>query len=200
MKFNKENLNKLLSEVTSFNDITLSDIPDIDLYMDQVTTLFEKKLHHLKRDEEEKIMTKTMINNYAKSKIFPPVKSKKYNKDQLILLALIYNLKQNLSLTDIGIVFQHILKDIESEEKKISYVEKLYSTFLELKKVQLETFENNFDKIMNLINEKSDNLKDNEEGIRELILLIFMLTTQANIEKRMAEKLIDNFLKQADMD
>lgn len=82
---NDKNLDALVSELTEFNELTLDDIPNIDLYMDQVTTLFENKLHPLKRNEEDKIMTKTMINNYAKAKIFPPVKSKKYTKEQIIL-------------------------------------------------------------------------------------------------------------------
>ncbi len=86
MEYNEENLEAILSNVTEFNDIKLSDIPDIDLYMDQVTTLFDMKLESLKRDKNDKIMTKTMVNNYAKGKFFPTVKGKKYNKraDNLI--------------------------------------------------------------------------------------------------------------------
>lgn len=56
MEYNEENLEIILSNITEFNDIRLSDIPDIDLYMDQVTTLFDMKLKSLKRDENDKIM------------------------------------------------------------------------------------------------------------------------------------------------
>lgn len=195
MKFNNENMEKLLSEITMSSDINLSDIPDIDLYMDQVTSLFEKKLNFIKRDEADKIMTKTMINNYAKAKIFPPVKSKKYNKKQIILLSLIYNLKQNLSLNDIGTVFKPILEDIQSDEKNLLSIEEIYDIFLKIKKTQLQEFESNFDTLISLIRGELNNLEEKEKGMTELILLVFMLITQANIEKRMAEKIIDNFFK-----
>ena len=45
------------------------DIPNIDLYMDQVTTFMEKELASSKRHEDDKILTKTMINNYAKNNL-----------------------------------------------------------------------------------------------------------------------------------
>ena len=193
MELNYELLNQLLKEVTAFNDIALSDIPEIDLYMDQVTTLFEKKLYPLKRDEEDKIMTKTMINNYAKAKIFPPVKSKKYNKEQIILLELIYNLKQNLTLTDIDRVFTPIIEDGKKEEKALASIENLYDNFLRLKKDQLKAFETQFDQLRKDITEKSKELEGKNKDLNELILMVFILTSGANAQKRMAEKIIDNF-------
>lgn len=193
MELNYELLNQLLKEVTAFNDIALSDIPEIDLYMDQVTTLFEKKLYPLKRDKEDKIMTKTMINNYAKAKIFPPVKSKKYNKEQIILLELIYNLKQNLTLTDIDMVFTPIIEDGKKEEKALASIENLYDNFLRLKKDQLEAFETGFNELRKDITEKSKDLEGKNKDLNELILMVFMLTSGANAQKRMAEKIIDNF-------
>jgi len=193
MELKYELLNKLLKEVTTFNDIALSDIPDMDLYMDQVTTLFEKKLYPLKRDEQDKIMTKTMINNYAKAKIFPPVKSKKYNKEQIILLELIYNLKQNLTLTDIDSVFKPIIEDGKKEEKALASIENLYDNFLKLKKDQLQAFQSHFNQLKNDINEKSKEMEGENKELNELILMVFMLTSGANAQKRMAEKIIDNF-------
>lgn len=197
MEFNEENLNKLIAEVSEFNDITLSDIPDMYLYMDQVTTLFDNKLNPLKRDEHDKIMTSTMINNYAKAKIFPSVKNKKYNKQQIIFLDLIYNLKQSLSLTDIDLLLKPISEDIKNDEKSLPSVENLYTTFLDMKKDQLNEFDKRFNEMQNAIREKSNNLEGSDKNLKELILLVFMLISQANIEKRMAEKILDNFFKAA---
>ena len=193
MELNYQLLDQLLKEVTAFNDIALSDIPEIDLYMDQVTTLFEKKLYPLKRDKEDKIMTKTMINNYAKAKIFPPVKSKKYNKEQIILLELIYNLKQSLTLTDIDRIFTPIIEDSKKEEKALASIENLYDNFLRLKKDQSEAFENRFNQLKIDITEKSMELEGKNKDLNELILMVFMLISGANAQKRMAEKIIDNF-------
>jgi len=199
MELDYELLNQLLKEVTAFNDIALSDIPDIDLYMDQVTTLFDKKLYPLKRTKDDKIMTKTMINNYAKAKIFPPVKSKKYNKEQIILLELIYNLKQNLTLTDIDRVFTPIIEDSKKEEKDLASIENLYDNFLTLKKDQSEAFETRFIQLRKDINEKSKELEGKNKDLNELILMVFMLISGANAQKRMAEKIIDNFFTKGEV-
>ena len=76
-----DNLNdELINTISELNlqeDILLSDIPNLDLYMDQVITLFENGLKGSKRSEQDKILTKTMINNYSKDKILIPIKNKK---------------------------------------------------------------------------------------------------------------------------
>ncbi|MDU6877814.1 DUF1836 domain-containing protein [Clostridium tepidum] len=198
MEYNEENLKDILSNITKFNDIKLSDIPDIDLYMDQVTTLFDMKLKSLKRDKDDKIMTKTMVNNYAKTKFFPTVKGKKYNKEQIILLEIIYNLKQSLSLSDIETILTPTMESIHKEEKTFPPMEDLYGTFLDIKQIQLENFCEDFNKLNNIIKEKSKELQGKNNKLKELILLIFTLISKANMEKRMAEKLIDNFLKDSD--
>ncbi|EJP6472333.1 DUF1836 domain-containing protein [Clostridium sp. L74] len=198
MEYNEENLKDILSNITEFNDIKLSDIPDIDLYMDQVTTLFDMKLKSLKRDEDDKIMTKTMVNNYAKTKFFPTVKGKKYNKEQIILLEIIYNLKQSLSLLDIETILTPTMESIHKEEKTFPPMEDLYGTFLDIKEIQLKNFCEDFNKLNNVIKEKSKELQGEDDKLKELILLIFTLISKANMEKRMAEKLIDNFFKDND--
>jgi len=198
MEYNEEKLKDILSNITEFNDIKLSDIPDIDLYMDQVTTLFDMKLKSLKRDDDDKIMTKTMVNNYAKTKFFPTVKGKKYNKEQIILLEVIYNLKQSLSLSDIETILTSTMENIHKEEKNFPPMEDLYGTFLDIKEIQLENFCEDFNKLNNVIKEKSKKLQGEDDKLKELILLIFTLISKANMEKRMAEKLIDNFLKDND--
>lgn len=193
MEYKETKIEELLSEIVEGEDITLSDIPDMDLYMDQVITLFEKKLKHQKRVEEDKIMTKTMINNYAKAKILPPVKSKKYNRQQLILLTLIYNLKQQLSLTDISNLFQPILKDIQGEENRIPSIEGLYDTYLELKRGEKSAFKEDYIKLSENIREKSKRFNASEPELTELLLQVSMLISRANLEKKMAEKIIDEY-------
>ena len=91
--------------VSSFSLVSAEEIPDIDLYMDQVTTFMEQKLSPCTRDpENDKILTKTMINNYAKSSpLIPPVK-KKYGTDHMLLLLFIFYMKSFLSISDIEAV------------------------------------------------------------------------------------------------
>ena len=63
----KDMLNSILSSISRIDYVRPDDIPNIDLYMDQVTTFMEKELASSKRHEDDKILTKTMINNYAKN-------------------------------------------------------------------------------------------------------------------------------------
>ena len=79
-----------LDSVTRINP---SDIPAIDLYMDQVTTFMDTHLSASKRFGEDKILTKTMINNYAKNNLLPPPEKKKYSKNHILLLIFIYYFK-----------------------------------------------------------------------------------------------------------
>ncbi|WP_302623786.1 DUF1836 domain-containing protein, partial [uncultured Clostridium sp.] len=76
----------IFNEMNFDNRIELEEMPELDLYMDQVIQLFENKLSSLKRNDEEKILTKTMINNYSKNNLLPPSEKKKYSKEHVLLL------------------------------------------------------------------------------------------------------------------
>ena len=79
------------SILNDFNSFNIDDIPNIDLYMDQVTTYLNNKFEGSKRNDDDKLLTKTMINNYAKSRLLPPPEKKKYSKADLRLMASIIN-------------------------------------------------------------------------------------------------------------
>jgi hypothetical protein len=66
-KDNQEFVNSLLQRLAKLNYIKPGDVPNIDLYMDQVTTFMDEHLSDVKRYEDDKILTKTMINNYTKN-------------------------------------------------------------------------------------------------------------------------------------
>ncbi len=113
MDYDIDTLEKAFYElVESFGYISTDDIPDIELYMDQVTTFMDKRLSPYARDpENDKILTKTMINNYAKSDLLIPPVRKKYGMDQMVLLLFIYYMKSFLSIGDIRTVLAP-LKDL----------------------------------------------------------------------------------------
>ena len=72
MTIDSENiLNSILSSLERIDYIKPTEIPNIDLYMDQVTTFMEEHLQSSKRYPDDKILTKTMINNYAKNHLLP---------------------------------------------------------------------------------------------------------------------------------
>ena len=95
------NIDGKLKSLHLEKQLTLDDLPQVDLYMDQVIQLFEGVYGETLRNSAEKVLTKTMINNYSKGKLLFPIKNKKYTNDHLILMSLIYQLKGGLSITDI---------------------------------------------------------------------------------------------------
>lgn len=193
MLLDKSELINLINELSLLDDIKLSDIPDMNLYMEQVTTLIDDKLGHLKRSEEDKILTKTMINNYTKSGILMPPKNKKYNKQHIILLVLIYNLKQILSINDIHTLLAPILNDMETLDDDLISLSDIYSTFLEIKHNEFGDYSDIFSDKFNLIDEKISKIDSENKSKAELFLLVIMLVAQADAQKRLAEKIIDRY-------
>ena len=97
----KDMINSILASVSRIDYIKPDDIPNIELYMDQVTTFMEEQLASTKRYDEDKILTKTMINNYAKNKLLPPPEKKRYSREHILMLIFIYYFKNILSISDI---------------------------------------------------------------------------------------------------
>ena len=97
----KNMINSILESISRIDYIKPEDLPNIDLYMDQVTTFMEKQLASTKRYPDDKILTKTMINNYAKNKLLPSPEKKRYSKEHLLMLIFIYYFKNILSISDI---------------------------------------------------------------------------------------------------
>ena len=161
---------EILNSLQLESNIKLDEIPEIDLYMDQVIQLFESKLSNQKRNEDEKILTKTMINNYAKGKLLLPIKNKKYSKEHIILMSLIYNLKGALSINDIKLSLDEIINKSEEENYPLR---ELYSCFL-------EECINDENKVLNSEFEKR-------------FLMLCSLVNMSNMYRRMSEKLIDEF-------
>ena len=181
-----EVLNKLQLE----SNIKLDEIPEIDLYMDQVIQLFESKLSDQKRNQEEKILTKTMINNYAKGKLLLPIKNKKYSKEHIILMSLIYNLKGALSINDIKLSLDNIVNKSEDEAYPLR---ELYSCFLENCINDENNFRNDVNDKVEKINDKINENKDLDGDFEKRFLLLCSLVNMSNMYRRMSEKLIDEF-------
>ena len=92
---------QILERVFSDQDIMPADVPQLDLYMDQVLSLFDQHLSADKRNPSDKLLTKTMVNNYVKEGLITPVRGKKYTRQQIMQLLCVYHLKQNLRLSDV---------------------------------------------------------------------------------------------------
>ena len=188
-----EMVEKIAAQVRSSNIIEIEDIPNIDLYMDQVTTFMDKCLAQYKRYDEDKVLTKTMINNYTKAKIFPAPVKKKYSRTHLMLLIMIYHLKSVLSIKDIGILFQSALSE-PNKIKQEKMIESIYSGFVSLQKQTITYLagaaEGKPDE--SFYGKESILMYDDDETKR--IMMTLALAIRANTEKQLAEKVLDLYL------
>lgn len=188
---NKEDVKDIIKKQLNEEKIQLEDIPELDLYMDQVIQLFEKKLSLSKRNEEDKVLTKTMINNYAKAKLLMPIKNKKYSKEHLILMSLIYDFKGALSISDIKLLLDEIVKGYENDEKY--NIRELYLDYLS------NCSEDN-EEIEKYLNEKVEKIfkGSDKEDFKEKFLLVSTMINMSNIYRKIGEKLIDKYFKEGE--
>ena len=94
-------IEEVFKRYTDGSYIKASMLPDLDLYVDQITTFLTRHLAKTIRFEDDKIMTKTMINNYTKNHLLPPPDKKKYSRDHILLMIFIYYFKNFLPISDI---------------------------------------------------------------------------------------------------
>ena len=159
--------------------------------MDQVIQLFEKKLSSSKRNEEDKVLTKTMINNYAKAKLLMPIKNKKYSKEHLILMSLIYDFKGALSISDIKLLLDEIVKGYENDEEY--NIRELYLDYLN------NCSEDN-EEIEKYLNEKVEKIFKgyDKEDFKEKFLLVSTMINMSNVYRKIGEKLIDKYFREGE--
>lgn len=199
------NTEKILEDlISSLETIDSKDIPNIDLYMDQVTTFMDSHLSYYKRTDDEKILTKTMINNYAKSSLLPSPEKKKYSKDHMIILILIYYLKNVLSITDIEKVMEPISKNYFGNKEGLTIVD-IYDYLTSHADSFISTAEEDILAKKNLMAssellKKTASLEDGELRSEELVnfFTILALTYDITIKKQLIEKLIDSMDKKTD--
>jgi len=125
----------LLENIKKISYIKPNELPNIDLYMDQVTTFMDQHLEKTKRYSEDKLLTKTMINNYTKNDLLPSPVKKKYSKDHMVMLIFIYYLKNFLSITDIQSLV-HPMTELFFDGKGEISLDEIYEEIYEIEKNQ----------------------------------------------------------------
>lgn len=175
----KAKIEALYRGIAAMPDIEPAEIPKLDLYMDQVITLFESVLEPTKRHPADKLLTKTMINNYTKDKLLLPAKNKKYSPEHIIQMTLIYHLKQSLSISDIKALFQGTLHQEDVDGWKV------YEQFLRMKQEQAPQLER-------AVAAQTEAVAAAGESQAFTLLAVLTFIHQANTYKRLAEKLIDD--------
>lgn len=183
--YSEDFIQELLQEVEKFN---INDIPNIDLYMDQVTTYLGDKFKVTKRHKDDKLMTKTMINNYVKSHLLPSPEKKKYSKDHIMALIMIYFFKNIISINDVT-----------------KLLTPLFDSYFHNEELSLESIINSFLDYIQTCNLQDSILKEFDDSKKifaktqvddkdylETLGLITMLSYDTFVKKMLIEKLVDS--------
>ena len=189
-------LNSILKSLDRIDYIKPEDIPNIDLYMDQVTTFMDSRLKSTVRDEkEDRILTKTMINNYAKNDLLPPAIKKKYSKEYVLLLIFIYYFKGILSIGDIQMLLNPITEAFFGKENGMK-LEDVYREVFTLEKPEVELLKKD---VVDKFKKSKETFQDAAEKDREFLQMfsmICMLSFDVYVKKLLIEKLLDGYVEE----
>ncbi|HIZ82080.1 MAG TPA: DUF1836 domain-containing protein [Candidatus Mediterraneibacter pullistercoris] len=184
-------LNSILESLDHVDYIRPEEIPNIDLYMDQVTTFMDHHFSSTKRYDEDKVLTKTMINNYTKNNLLPPSVKKKYSKEHVLLLILIYYFKSILSIKDIETVLKPLREKYFSEGGAIE-LSALYKEICEIEKARIEPMKAS---VMEAYEKSQSSFADlpagEDQDELKLFTFICSLSFDVYLKKMMIEKIID---------
>lgn len=132
---NNEQIREIALDALNDAELRSSEIPNIDLYVDQIINLISEKLKEGSDRYAERQLTKTMINNYSKDGIITPVKGKKYNKEQILQMLTVYTLKSTLSINEIKRLLQGMYATENFDDAELT---RLYDRHLDIKNVNRE--------------------------------------------------------------
>lgn len=185
-------LNSILDSLSRIDYIKTADIPNIPLYMDQVTTFMDAHLESSKRYDSDKILTKTMINNYAKSDLLPPPLKKKYSKEHLVLLIFIYYFKNFLTITDIQAILNPITEKYFQKSGDFS-LEHIYTEVFELEQAQVDTMKKEIQEAYQISSETFQDAPEEDQEFLRTFSFICLLSFDVYVKKQIIESLIDSF-------
>ena len=187
----KDMLNSILSSISRIDYVRPGNIPNIDLYMDQVTTFMESHLSASKRHADDKILTKTMINNYAKNDLLPPPVKKKYTKEHLLMLTFIYYFKNILSIKDIEALLAPITEKYFDNHEDFN-ITSIYEEICKLEKSRIENLQKDVAKSYNAALSSFADVPGTEQDYLQFFAFICSLSFDVYVKKLLIEKLIDD--------
>ncbi len=195
-KTNKEYMHEILMGLKNLNYLKPEEIPNLDLYMDQLTTFMDGHLESTRRFSDDKLLTKTMINNYTKNKLLPPPNKKKYSKEHILLLIFIYYFKNILSISDIQEIFGPLTENFYGGEGELS-LEQVYEEILSLQEEEARKLTKDVVKKF----QRSETMFSSVEGEENREFLrtfsfICMISFDIYVKRVIIERLIDTQLKE----
>lgn len=186
----REFLDAMITKLQAIDYVKPEDIPNIDLYMDQITTFMDTQLAACKRREDDKILTKTMINNYAKNDLLPPPSKKKYSKEHVLTLIFIYYLKNILSISDIQSILNPLTEKYFGNESGFD-MKDVYNEVFTLENSESQKLLKDLGKKYRISNETFSNFPEEDQEFLHTFSFICLLSYDVYIKKMIIEHTID---------
>ena len=185
-------LNSIVKSLDRTEYVRPEDVPDIELYMDQVTTFMEQRLKPATRNpEDDKIMTKTMINNYVKNHLMPPPDKKKYSKEHMLLLIFIYYFKGFMSIGDIQTLMEPLTKQYFGEDRD-SKLEDIYREVFSMEKEEIDSLKKDVIRKFRKAEGTFEEAPEKGQEFLKMFSFICLLCFDVYLKKMMIEKMIDS--------
>ena len=156
-------MERLVGEAVRDADLYPSEIPAIDLYLDQITSLVSEKRKDTSPLFQDRVLTKTMINNYSKDGLLSPIKGKKYSKEHILQMLLVYEMKNTLSIGEIKRILQNVYA-LDGYDAALA--ERVYVRYLAIKEAQRK----DLSRVVNAFLEEHSLDPENEEDFFAVLL------------------------------
>lgn len=179
---NENELKALLAEAVRDADLHPREIPSIDLYLDQITSLADEKRKEGSPRFADRALTKTMINNYSKDGLLSPIKGKKYSKEQILQMLLVYEMKNTLSIGEIKRILQNVYALPKYDAASL---ERIYTRYLDVKEDErASTVEN--------VAEFADQADLNLENEEDFLVFLLSLSAMSSYLKNAVQILLES--------
>lgn len=184
-------MQNILDRISGLSYIKPEDIPNINLYMDQVTTFMEEQLAHSKRYSDDKILTKTMINNYAKNNLLPSPEKKRYSREHLLMLIFIYYFKNILSINDIQTLLGPVTDKYFKSQGDLNLTD-IYNEVFSMEKGQIEALKKELLEQYQISQNTFESAPEEDQDFLKLFSFICILSFDVYVKKMLIEQMIDD--------
>ena len=189
-----ETVERAIDHLRTINTISPDELPAMELYMDQLTTFMDRKLSNLvRKPSRDKVLTKTMINNYAKNHLIHPPLKKKYSREHMLELLFIFYFKSFLSISDIQTLLSPLSDDTMGDDYSVA---KLYAGMIQAGKGARGKLKKDLDEKVEKIERSFDDAPDDKREYLKKFAFICQLGYDIYLKKTIIEHMIDDMAEE----
>ena len=188
----EEFLNQVMDKYAKTGLLLPDEMPEVELYMDQVVSLLNKELAVYKEKEQD-VFTKSMVSNYVKHKVLPKPENKKYNKEHMVILNMIFQLKSIFQMDEMKVLFKSFVENHESILEEQYDMEGLYDSLLRSRDKEILQMTNHIHEDIEYVKAVMEEMGTSDDDAHEIMGVILILTIQSNAYRLMARKLLNEY-------